>query len=404
MRRRTLTTALAAAVTAGAAAPAAAGGPGSGTPGGLPAGSDPSAPRPAGGKGRRKPRRLMPGTGLYPRAIRLAHNGAADGRLLASVVTFEGPRGTGAVFESTDDGATFEQIGEVGDEATTGGEGLCCATLYELPDRVGDLPAGTLLWAASVGADTGEDRRMSIRIWASTDVGRSWERIAITHTASNAGGLWEPEFALADDGTLVMWFCDETDGERHSQKIVQQTSTDAVTWTEVEETIALADPTARPGMPNVRRLHDGRWLMSYEVCGPNHLCRIHMRTSDDPRSWGPVTHLDPVIRAADGTEPRHTPTILVDDDGSVLLGAQMQYAPDGDVSHRNGKIALRSKRIAEGVPWVTERVPVPVKDPWDNYCPNYSPTFVRSAAGDLVQITSAPNADEVCEAWVGSRR
>src|SRR5690625_7950910 len=75
------------------------------------------------------------------------------------------------------------------------------------------LPEGTLLWSASVGQDEGEDRRMSIRIWASTDVGRSWERIAITAVAENEGGLWEPEVAVADDGELVLWFCDETDGE-----------------------------------------------------------------------------------------------------------------------------------------------------------------------------------------------
>src|SRR5699024_8265540 len=134
--------------------------------------------------------------------------------------------------QETSGGATFAQISTVLDEATETGEGLCCATLFELPRAVGDLPEGTLLWSASVGQDEGEDRRMSIRIWASTDVGRSWERIAITAVAENEGGLWEPEFAVADDGELVLWFSDETDGENHYQRIVQQTSTDALTWTD----------------------------------------------------------------------------------------------------------------------------------------------------------------------------
>src|SRR5699024_8830405 len=157
---------------------------------------------------------------------------ALTAALTTSVVSFDGTSGFGSIWESTDDGATFSQISTVLDEATETGEGLCCATLFELPRAVGDLPEGTLLWSASVGQDEGEDRRMSIRIWASTDVGRSWERIAITAVAENEGGLWEPEFAVADDGELVLWFSDETDGENHYQRIVQQTSTDALTWTD----------------------------------------------------------------------------------------------------------------------------------------------------------------------------
>ena len=336
--------------------------------------------------------------------IRLAQQDAAtNDRLLASVVTFDGPSGSGAIWESTDDGATFTQISSVLDEATDGGEGLCCATLYELPRPVGELPAGTLLWSASVGADTAE-RRMSIRIWASTDVGRTWERIAITANAANEGGLWEPEFAVADDGTLVLWYCDETDGENHSQKIVQQTSVDALTWTDPEPIIELEDPTARPGMPNVRRLRDGRWAMTYEICGPNDYCRSYVRTSDDPREWGPVTSRDPLIRAQDGTEPRHTPTLTLDADGSVLLGAQMHFDADGEVSEHNGQVVLRARntRLTGRVDWMVEPAPVPVEDPWNNYCPNYSPTFVRTASGHLLEITSAPTEEGVCRPWYGS--
>ncbi|MEE1650329.1 sialidase family protein [Brachybacterium sp. J144] len=397
MRRRTVTTALTAALTASAASALAA--PALAEDGTHPADGTGRPGRP----GDRPPRLLVDGTGLYPRAIRLAHQGEADDRLLASVVSFDGPSGYGAIWESVDGGETFAQVGTVSDEATAGGEGLCCATLYELPRAVGDLPAGTLLWSASVGADQ-PDRRMTIRIWASTDVGRTWERIAITAVAANAGGLWEPEFALADDDTLVLWYCDETDGERHSQKIVQQTSVDGLTWTDREDTIALADPAARPGMPNVRRLSTGDWAMSYEICGPSDHCRTFVRTARDPRNWGPVTARDEIIRAIDGTEPRHTPTLLVDDDGSVLLGAQMHYGPDGETSAANGQVVLRtrSRSLKGRVRWITEPAPVPVDEPWNNYCPNYSPTFVRTATGHLLEITSAPTDEGVCRPWYGS--
>ncbi|MFF9497854.1 hypothetical protein [Streptomyces flaveolus] len=59
----------------------------------------------------------------------LAHNGAGDGRILASVVTFDGDSGIGALHESTDDGATFHETGRVADPDSTSGQGLPCATL-----------------------------------------------------------------------------------------------------------------------------------------------------------------------------------------------------------------------------------------------------------------------------------
>src|SRR5690625_7147033 len=59
-------------------------------------------------------------------------NAEADDRLLASVVSFDGTSGFGSIWESTDDGATFSQISTVLDEATETGEGLCCATLFEI--------------------------------------------------------------------------------------------------------------------------------------------------------------------------------------------------------------------------------------------------------------------------------
>ncbi|WP_020388627.1 hypothetical protein [Kribbella catacumbae] len=85
---------------------------------------------------------LRDDTGLYPRAVRLQHSGAANGRVLASVVTFVGNAdGIGAIYESTNDGASFAQVGTVADPSASGGKGLCCATLFELPQQVGAMPS-----------------------------------------------------------------------------------------------------------------------------------------------------------------------------------------------------------------------------------------------------------------------
>src|SRR3954466_4366202 len=73
------------------------------------------------------------GASLYPRAIRLQHSGAANGRILASVVSFRGSaNGVGVIHESTNNGASFAEVGTVADPEAANNQGLCCATLFEL--------------------------------------------------------------------------------------------------------------------------------------------------------------------------------------------------------------------------------------------------------------------------------
>ena len=77
---------------------------------------------------------------LYPRLIRIAHGGAtANGRILAST--------TGRIFESSDEGKTFHLISRP--VPVAGSSERCCATLFEMPQTVGSLQEGTMLYAAS---------------------------------------------------------------------------------------------------------------------------------------------------------------------------------------------------------------------------------------------------------------
>ncbi|WP_322986521.1 sialidase family protein [Streptomyces sp. S584] len=229
---------------------------------------------------------LRDGTGLYPRAIRLAHNGAADGRVLASVVTFDGNNGIGAIHESTDSGATFHEVGRIADPESAAGQGLCCTTLFELPGQVGALRAGTLLWASSAGQDE-TDRRMALRIWRSDDMGANWSYLSSCAVAGGTGGLWEPEFSVAADGALVCHYADETN-PAHSQKLVAARSYDGVRWEGHHSTVASGWEPDRPGMPVVRQLPNGTYFMSYEICNPGgqYQCVVHYRTSADGWNWG----------------------------------------------------------------------------------------------------------------------
>lgn len=76
------------------------------------------------------------GGGSYPRVVRLQHHPEARGHLLA---TFE-RRPHLAIYRSTDDGDTWHPFSEV--------DGLRWPpNFFELPQQVGEFPAGTLYLA-----------------------------------------------------------------------------------------------------------------------------------------------------------------------------------------------------------------------------------------------------------------
>lgn len=336
--------------------------------------------------------RLMDGVALYPRAIRLEHSGTADGTIIASVVTFDGDVGHGAIFSSTDDGRSFQRVGTVSDPGAA--RGLCCSTLFELPRQVGDLPEGTLLWSASVGQQEDEaTRRMTLPVWASRDQGRTWEYLSTAATAPGGKGLWEPEFAVTPDGDLALYVSDENQQPTHSQTLVQTTSPDGRTWAPLENVVAAQDPALRPGMPVVRTLPNGTYLMSYEICGPGQDCRHYTRRSPDGTSWGDPARLGHRVATADGTHFRHAPTISWYDDGTpdgrLLAVGQMLYGAGGAVLPGNGSTLMTNEAAPES-PWATAPAPVTILDPWNNYCPNYSSSLL-----------AMPERDEVLELATG---
>lgn len=347
---------------------------------------------------------LRDGTGLYPRAVRLAHNGAANGRILASVVTFDGNNGIGALHESTDNGATFHEVGRISDPDAAAGQGLCCGTLFELPRAVGALPAGTLLWAASVGQDE-RDRRMALRIWRSNDVGRTWSYLSSCAVATGTGGLWEPEFSIASDGALVCHYADETD-PAHSQKLAAVRSYDGITWQGRHDTVASAPQTDRPGMPMVRRLPNGTYFMSYEICTPGgqYQCVVHYRTSADGWNWGSVTDLGVRPETVDGKYFRATPTIAWSPapdggaNGRLLLTGQRLLDKDGGVAAESGRTILANTENGSG-PWYEIEAPVAVSDPQINYCENYSSPLLPSADGRQVLQIATDFDGTVCKPY-----
>jgi hypothetical protein len=155
--------------------------------------------------------------------------------------------------------------GEVDDPTAT--SVLCCTTLYELPRQLGTLAADTVLWAGSFGAH-GVERRMSIRVWQSTDVGQTWHYLSTAYQAQNIGGLWEPSFEVDAAGRLVMQFSNETMQPAYSQFLSETESSDGGrTWSTPTPTVRSDNPAFRPGMATVQELPDRTFVMTYEVCG-----------------------------------------------------------------------------------------------------------------------------------------
>ncbi|MBA3817771.1 MAG: RICIN domain-containing protein [Deltaproteobacteria bacterium] len=330
--------------------------------------------------------------GFYPRAIELA-----DGAVLASIV---GPQPSGrlggTIFESVDGGQTFELVGRIDGDYSLGG--VCCATLYELPAALGALPAGALLWSASVGGDN-PAAPMSVPVFASTDRGRTWSflsRVVIASKPRSQGGLWEPEFTQLADGSLICHYSDETDAG-HSQKLVARRSTNGVAWSAPREIVALTPVGARPGMAVIRKSPAGPFVMTFEICGTDG-CATHLRFSADGWEWGNAN--DAGLRPAtlDGKHFRHAPTLAFagapGSNGRFYLIGQVLHDRAGTVTGGNGTVILANSEGGHGT-WYEIAAPVPVPEAYDNFCPNYSSVVLPLENGSV--------ALELASKWDGNR-
>ncbi|WP_173133663.1 sialidase family protein [Kibdelosporangium persicum] len=348
---------------------------------------------------------LYDGGSFYPRVIRLEHSGPANGTILAAITTNFGSQGAGVISASTDGGETFQQIAAIEDPAAANGAGICCSFLYELPSPIGAMPAGTVLWAVTVGYQAPEGQRQTRqRLWASSDVGRNWRHVSDIAVSPNQYNTWEPSLAVAADGTLVAFYSDETDKANHDQKLVQVRSADGITWTDYRHTVVNTDWYVRPGMINAIRLPDGSYFMTYEVCNNDlvHLCSAYFRRSADGWDFGDPYDLGTVIRTADGKYGRHTPTVAWSagpgSAGTVLVITEMLVEDDGSISPGNGKTILANDHVGAG-PWYEIPAPIPVEGVNNEGCRNFSPYLLPTPDGKAVLEVTTDYDGPVCKTY-----
>ncbi|MQA08240.1 MAG: exo-alpha-sialidase [Pseudonocardiaceae bacterium] len=339
--------------------------------------------------------------GMYPRLIRLEH-GEGKGRILATNISVNA-RGVGIapIFESTDEGESFQRVGTVADpEARTG---MCCGTLFELPQQVGELAPGTLLWSASIGQDGGEQRRKRLPVWYSTDVGRSWSKLSECTRAPNTRGQWEPEFSVAANGELACHYADET-VSGHDQALSMRTSPDGVNWSDKKVTMALTPWEVRPGMPIVRRLPDGRYFKSHEVCNyPQSVCGQFFRISDDGINWGDPAQPGDRVFGPERKYFRHASTITTlpgGPNGVRIASVGEIYANlDGTPAPKNGQTLLINDNFGAGE-WYEWPAPVKVPNPENEACANYSSVLLPVDNGQsILEIAAGFDEDGTCKSY-----
>jgi hypothetical protein len=213
---------------------------------------------------------------LYGRAMQ-----ASNGKMYATFEQYTSGTPVFPIYESTDNGQSWTQVGNVND--THLGVGLRWEPfLYQLPQAIGSLSAGTFLCA---GLAVPSNRAyMDIDLYKSTDSGRTWSYVSTIATgqSANCGSdpVWEP-FLMVANNKLICYYSDERDAV-HSQKLVHQTTTDGVNWSSSVDDVALSDSSQRPGMVVVAKMPNGSYIMTYEIVG---MGGAYYKISSNPESW-----------------------------------------------------------------------------------------------------------------------
>ncbi len=337
----------------------------------------------------------LAGGTLYPRVLRTTHGAPGQtGRILAST--------TGHIFESTDEGRSFRAIAAITPKPDS--KERCCATLYEVPQTVGALPAGTLLYSASFF----EGGVPSIEVYSSRDGGHTWQfHSTVVRRGDTSHGLWEPQFLVTSDGALAVFWSDETD-PCCSQKLAQMRTRDGLHWQDEGNTVATAVQADRPGMVVATPLGTGSYLMTYEVCGPMH-CAVFARGSADGWHWGEPRDMGRLLRAANGEYLAHAPTHLWLPDapggGTVLVSAQLVVKADGTADPlRTGRVLFAAGKPLSGEPWTMAEAPLDVPRSFDNYCPNYSSVLLPVQNGSaLLELASDYDSGGNCRTYFGTQ-
>ncbi|KAF3920375.1 hypothetical protein ABW20_dc0102462 [Dactylellina cionopaga] len=266
----------------------------------------------------------------YGRTLILNQNCESDAVLLATFTIRPPGMPYLPIMKSTDGGNTWAQFSKVFFRATnsSGGGSILQPSLYELPQQVGPLPAGTVLLSGmAVPADRSST---NIELHASYDKGLTWEYVSTVvssgppNTANGAPCVWEP-FVHSIRDQLIIHYSDQSD-PLYGQKLAHRNSKDTISWTKTRNDIVFANYTLRPGMITMAEMGNGKWIATYEVGNspalPASPYAVHYTIADSPEDFAKET--PQLLKAKNtGTIPSASPfvqwTPAGGDNGTVIV-------------------------------------------------------------------------------------
>ena len=167
-------------------------------------------------------------------------------------------------------------------------------------------------------------------VYRSTNSGKTWTILSTIDAAEGIPGslgkpdkgIYEPHMDLLADGRLSVLYANEkhvTETPSYSQIISQKISADnGASWG--PEMWVAHEPghgNSRPGMPVWDRLKDGRYMVVYEVCGPEK-CAVYYKISPDGVAW-PIGLGIPIPDQLGG------PYLLALTDGRLLVSSNSSH-------------------------------------------------------------------------------
>jgi BNR-Asp box repeat len=274
--------------------------------------------------------------------IELQHGTLDKGKLLATfeVSAVPGTPPEFPIYESTDRGKTWKHLSSVKD--TQNGWGLKWnPQIYELPRKLGNLEAGTLLMAGLSISPNYVTTHMKVELYKSNDRGRTWSYLSTMYSQPWNNGIddgkghnyWEPFLMMDEKNQLICYISDETD-LNHSQLIQHITSNDGVNWSEKKYDVAPSDKNLRPGMPIVAKMGNGKYIMTYEMVNLGG-APAYFKISDRPTDWSPASDYGNPIVSVDGIRATGAPyvtwTPAGGPNGMVIVSTQYVEGKNDDV-------------------------------------------------------------------------
>ncbi|EHO53130.1 DUF5776 domain-containing protein [Lentilactobacillus kisonensis] len=247
---------------------------------------------------------------LSPRVIELKHqaNAKDNGRLL---LTFEqvitnnesksGKHPVFPIYESDDNGQTWNHVTDVSEPQNVHKDWgmMNCPQLYELPQKIGDMDAGTIVLAGD--ATPNDLSNTDLQFFSSKDLGRGWNYMSSIakggQNPTNKMGddpVWEP-YLMVYNNKLICYYSDETDNsvKAGNQKIVHKTTNDGMNWSNAVDDVnydkLASGQSERPGMPTIAQFQDGQFAMTFEHQGYAPKGISSVKFTKDPENWNATT-------------------------------------------------------------------------------------------------------------------